>query len=82
MSEGRPRDTMNTDPTASIDRFSEIAKIVRNEALIEAGPTQQFLSPDCLQEPGGSIYYGTGLTTPKAISEGLPFDMLGMMLTA
>lgn len=30
----------------------------------------------------GNIYFGTGLATPKEISQGLPFDFLGMLLTA
>lgn len=68
--------------TPQADRFAEITKVIRNEALIEAEPSMQFLSPDSLTRPEGSIYYGTGLTTPRAISVGLPFDMLGMMLTA
>lgn len=31
---------------------------------------------------GTSVYFGTGLVTPKAITQGLPFDFLGMLLTA
>lgn len=65
------------------DRFAELTKVIRNEALIEAEPSLHFLDQSSLDHrPGGSIYYGTGLTTPRAISEGLPFDVLGMMLTA
>lgn len=82
MSEGL-RPFMDTTPEVPTpDRLANLAKIIRNEALIEAEPSLQFLNPDSFQEPGGSLYYGTGLTTPKAISEGLPFDILGMMLTA
>ncbi len=64
------------------DRVAEVTKVIRNDALIEAAPTLDYFDPNCLEQPGGSIYYGTGLTTPNAISEGLPFDTLGMMLTA
>lgn len=64
------------------DRYNQLLKIVRNEALIEAGPSIQMLDIGTLEDDGGSIYYGTGLTTPRAISVGLPFDILGMMLTA
>ncbi len=64
------------------DRYDRLIKIIRNEALIEAEPSIGALDKDTLEEEGGSIYYGTGLTTPNAISVGLPFDVLGMMLTA
>ncbi|PID33299.1 hypothetical protein CR969_01455 [Candidatus Saccharibacteria bacterium] len=64
------------------DRMERISKVIKNEALIESVPSMQFLDSDAFKMPGGSIYYGTGLTTPKEISKGLPFDTLGMMLTA
>ncbi len=83
MSEGlRAPFMVHNELTPQADRFAEITKVIRNEALIEAEPSMQFLSPDSLALPEGSLYYGTGLTTPRAISVGLPFDMLGMMLTA
>ncbi|HSX32777.1 MAG TPA: hypothetical protein VLF91_00350 [Candidatus Saccharimonadales bacterium] len=84
MSEGLHLPFMeDNEVTQAPDRFAAIAKIVRNEALIEAEPSMQLLDPNTINaEPGGSIYYGTGLTTPRAISIGLPFDVLGMMLTA
>ncbi|MBC7565040.1 tyrosine--tRNA ligase [Candidatus Saccharibacteria bacterium] len=70
-------------PNEASDRFASISKLVQNEALLEAAPSLQFLNERSVNDkPGGSIYYGTGLTTPKAISIGIPFDMLGMMLTA
>ncbi len=63
--------------------FIAVRKLVQNEALLEAGPSLQFLNEKSFSDkPGGSLYYGTGLTTPRAISVGVPFDMLGMMLTA
>jgi hypothetical protein len=31
---------------------------------------------------GENVYFGTGVVTPKAISQGLPFDFYGMLLTA
>lgn len=65
------------------DRSVAIRKLVQNEALLEAEPSLQFLvEKNLAKKTGGSLYYGTGLTTPKAISVGVPFDMLGMMLTA
>ncbi len=63
-------------------RLQSIVKLVKNEALIEAGPTLAMLHDNVTETPGGSLYYGTGLTTPNAISVGLPFDVLGMVLTA
>jgi hypothetical protein len=73
-------DRATQDPTT---RFRDLIKTVRNEALIEAEPSIRFLSQTDIEEcPGGNIYYGTGLTTPTAISVGLPFDVLGIMLTA
>lgn len=78
----RPSHMENKEAKQPLDRLTAITKVIRNEALIEAGPSLDFLKPESLEKPGGSIYYGTGLTTPRAISIGLPFDMLGMMLTA
>lgn len=73
----------DTEFNSQADRFATLSKIIGNEAMIEAGPTMQFLDRDNIDNrPGGSLYYGTGLTTPNAISVGLPFDILGMMLTA
>lgn len=66
----------------SDERIAKLMKLVSNSALIEAGPSKDFLVEESFVEPGGSLYYGTGLTTPSAISRGLPFDVLGMMLTA
>lgn len=63
-------------------RFENLVKVVRNEALIEAEPSLQLLDLSITDTEGGSIYYGTGLTTPREISVGLPFDVLGMMLIA
>jgi len=63
-------------------RFQSVTKLVRNEALIEAGPSLDALNPNIVETDGGSLYYGTGLTTPREISVGLPFDVLGMILTA
>lgn len=63
-------------------RYTDVLKLVKNDALIEAEPTEHTLLENSFTKPGGSIYYGTGLTTPNAISVGLPFDVLGMMLTA
>ena len=77
-----PFDDRDRKETVQPSRFDRTVKLIQNEALIEAEPTLQFLNEGSLREEGGSLYYGTGLTTPRAISRGLPFDVLGMMLTA
>lgn len=59
-----------------------LATLVRNEPLIEAEPSIRGIMPSLLTAGGGAIYYGTGLTTPRSLSVGLPFDVLGMVLTA
>ena len=44
---------------------------------------QEFSSPDiesALRDR--NIYFGTGFVTPKAITQGVPFDFLGYLLTA
>lgn len=64
------------------ERLLSLKKLTQNEALIEAEPSLPLLQEGVDHRPGGSIYYGTGLTTPKAISVGLPFDTLGMVFTA
>ncbi|NTW62106.1 tyrosine--tRNA ligase [Candidatus Saccharibacteria bacterium] len=65
------------------DRYMAFRQFIEHERLIETAPSLHFLAEKSLEgRRGGSIYYGTGLTTPKAISTGVPFDMLGMMLTA
>ena len=63
-------------------RFEAISKLVKNEALIETEPSLEMLDANVVDTEGGSLYYGTGLTTPREISVGLPFDVLGMILTA
>lgn len=75
-----PGDTEAPEPQAS--RYESIVKVVKNEALIEAEPSLTFLNPNIDDLKSGSIYYGTGLTTPREISVGLPFDVLGMILIA
>ena len=62
------------------EREATLKKLIQNEGLIEAGPSFDMLLPSVGE--GGSIFYGTGLTTPTEISQGLPFDVLGMMFVA
>jgi hypothetical protein len=69
------------DHATSSSRPAVVRKIVQNEALIEAGPSLPLIER-LDDSTGGSIYYGTGVTTPRAISVGVPFDVLGMVLIA
>jgi len=72
----------NESGESQLSRYDTLVKLVKNEALIEAEPSLAFLNPSIADTVGGSIYYGTGLTTPREISVGLPFDVLGMVLIA
>lgn len=64
--------------------LQEITKIIQNQALIEQAPSLAALIPTSFDTTriDRSIYYGTGLTTPKAPAVGLPFDVLGMVFVA
>jgi hypothetical protein len=74
---GMPQDTQLEE------KYKPLKNLIMNEALIEHEPTLQDLNLQTLEKGGeGSIYYGTGLTTPKAIMQGIPFDILGMVLVA
>ncbi len=68
------------EPTnITVEQFN---KVLSNEPLIESEPSIKGISRALLQARTGAIYYGTGLTTPRSLSVGLPFDVLGMVLTA
>lgn len=73
-------DQMNESRKDTLSRA--ITNVIKNEALIEAQPSLEGLSPDLDSHEGGTIYYGTGLTTPKAIGVGLPLDVMGMILVS
>ena len=65
------------------EKYKPLVNLILNEPLIEQKPTLEATSFIALESnPEGSIYYGTGLTTPRAIGVGLPFDVLGMVLVA
>jgi hypothetical protein len=63
-------------------RQNELRKYIANEPIFEATLCQGAFEQIDLSTPGGSIFYGTGITTQDTISAGLPFDILGMMLAA
>lgn len=69
---------MQGEPTT----FDRLKTMLTNEPLVEAVPTIEHMSPTICERQGGALYYGTGLTTPRALSIGLPFDVLGMVLVA
>lgn len=58
--------------------MKQLEKFILNCALLEQAPTLDSLKNSALS--GNRIYYGTGLATPRAMSVGLPVDVLGMML--
>ena len=60
----------------------DLVKILQNESLIHVKPTLEMIHPSFIESPRGSVYYGTGLATPKAPSIGLPFDVLILVLNA
>lgn len=65
------------------EKYKPFLNLVLNEPLIEQKPTLEATNLVAIDSnPEGSIYYGTGLTTPRAIGVGLPFDVLGMVLVA
>lgn len=68
--------------TPSTDKLAEIRKAIQNESFLEVTPSLAGIDPSLAEVTGGSIYYGTGLCTPRYLSVGLPFDSLGMVLVA
>jgi hypothetical protein len=68
--------------TEGQEKLTTLQKLLQNEALVEAAPSVDGLNPDTVTTPGGSIYYGTGLSTSKELSIALPFDVLSMVLVA
>lgn len=62
--------------------IDDLRKFLQNEPLIHAEPTLAMMDSEFVMKPEGSIYFGTGLTTPRAPSVGLPFDILIFLLGA
>lgn len=78
-----PKENDNMPRQELTEKYKPFTNLVLNEPLIEQKPTLEATSFSALESnPGGSVYYGTGLTTPRAIAVGLPFDVLGMILVA
>ncbi len=57
-----------------------IHKNLQNEGLINTAASISGITHSPIK--GSSLYYGTGLTTCRSPSVGLPFDFLGMILVA
>lgn len=60
--------------------YDKVSAFVKDEYLIETEPSLQMLgeSLNSQDDREKSIYYGTGIATPEALSIGLPFDILGI----
>lgn len=67
--------------TTPID-FGFVKNQVMNEPMLEPLPSVNQLLESITTVRNGSIYYGTGLCTPKFLSVGLPFDVLSMVFVA
>ncbi|MBI2610476.1 hypothetical protein HYW60_00860 [Candidatus Kaiserbacteria bacterium] len=62
--------------------MDELRRMLRAEPLLHTTPTLKALNLARVSASGGSIYYGTGLRTKTALSIGLPFDVLILVLVA
>lgn len=60
-----------------------IDQLINEVPLIEPTSSMSGILPTLAGEAeGGALYFGTGLATSKAMSVGVPFDVVGMLLTA
>ncbi|KKQ74424.1 MAG: hypothetical protein US96_C0032G0003 [Candidatus Woesebacteria bacterium GW2011_GWB1_38_5b] len=63
--------------------MDKLETIIKSIPLIEPESSIKGMQPDFLTTTeGGSLYFGTGLTTAKAMSIGVPFDVIGMLCVA
>lgn len=62
--------------------MDELERALCAEPLLHAVPSLKVLNLARVKASGGSIYYGTGLCTRTALSIGLPFDVLILVLVA
>jgi hypothetical protein len=79
-----PEDISRIHETRVGDPLQQVTKVIQNQSLIEQVPSLAALIPGSFNtnDKERSIYYGTGLTTPKAPAIGLPFDVLGMIFVS
>ncbi len=69
---------MNKQETAPI--LEKFKVFVANNSLLETHPSIAGISDSFPIDKQPSIYYGTGICTPKQLSAELPIDILSMML--
>lgn len=63
--------------------MERIIRLIHEVPLIDPTSSEAGILPTLSgAAKGGALYFGTGLTTAKAISVGVPFDVLGMLLVA
>ena len=66
-----------------LQKYKPLVNLIQNEPLIEAKPSMDMLFLDAIdRNPTGSIYYGTGLTTPREIGVGQSFREEGLGIRA
>jgi len=63
--------------------MTDLKELVNTVPLFEPTSSLNGIQPELTErESGGSLYFGTGLTTAKAPSVGVPFDVVGMLCVA
>lgn len=63
--------------------MEDLTRLVSSIPLIETESSHRGIQPELAGlARGGALYFGTGLTTAKAPSIGVPFDLVGMFCVA
>ncbi|RJR29200.1 hypothetical protein C4564_02570 [Candidatus Microgenomates bacterium] len=62
--------------------MSKLKDFINTAPLLEPESSLNGIQPELEEGSGGSLYFGTGLTTSKAPSIGVPFDVVGMLCVA
>ncbi|MBU4204746.1 hypothetical protein KKC49_00825 [Patescibacteria group bacterium] len=60
----------------------KLVNLLKNEPLIEHEFSLPMIADSFWDSKGGALYYGTGLCNSHAITIGMPFDILAMVLVA
>jgi hypothetical protein len=63
-------------------RTKALEELIEAQPLLVTEPSIKGINPRLDSVSEGTIYYGTGLCTPKHLSRGFPFDLLSMLLVA
>lgn len=61
---------------------SKLVNLLKNEPFIEHEFSLPMIADSFWNSKGGALYYGTGLCNSHAITVGMPFDILAMVLVA